>query len=375
MGVRKRRQSLQSKVALGVAGALGAASALVGIVGGQVAQAVPIEKDLTVKCKWPLIQPDILKVKIKSDMPEQVDVGKPTGKFVINADATVSENAAVGLGVVGGKTIEGTAKAKSSVSLPGGENLKVTVDTKIAKTKVPDPAKSFTTKAKGETPSLQFEKAGKAKITVDDLDLELRILDANGKPTSLGDPVKVDCALDPAGQNNVLHEFTIGDGGGQDPGTDPTTDPGTDPTDDPGTDPTDDPGTDPTDDPGTDPTDDPGTDPTDDPGTDPTDDPGTDPTTPPGSDPTDDPGAIGGGDTTGGTSGGGSSGGGSASGAQLGSSGGAGSSGGGGLAVTGSSGISTMLGVAAVLTAGGVLVLRYMPGRSKDGNEEAVSKA
>ncbi|GIO14070.1 hypothetical protein J19TS2_36250 [Cohnella xylanilytica] len=88
-----------------------------------------------------------------------------------------------------------------------------------------------------------------------------------------------------SGAETKTQSFSVVDGNGTNPGTDPGTNPGTDPGTNPGTDPGTNPGTDPGTNPGTDPGTNPGTDPGTNPGTDPGTNPGTDPGTNPGTNP------------------------------------------------------------------------------------------
>lgn len=218
--LRKRPALLRGAVA---AGALCAAA---GALVPTTASAVPVSVTLNYMCTFPLIKPEPLKLKITSDIPASIPLNTNTGAFDISATAEVSAGSAYGLSAVETKTIEGTALAAATVTLPGGFNLPLQVPTTIAKTTLPSSG-AFTTAATGQTPSLSFAQAGNVRIAVGDLVLSLTPRLADGTLTGL-DSFETECTQNP-GQDNTLATIAAG-GTTPTPTTQPTPTPTTQPT-------------------------------------------------------------------------------------------------------------------------------------------------
>jgi hypothetical protein len=212
MDSRRKRARRRLGAAIAVVAGLAASIGVIAVGGGSV-DAAPVSLTLDYSCVFPLIGAQPVAVVIHSDMPSQVAAGTPTGAFQIDAVSTVSDTARVGLRTVGATTLDGTVKAAAHMSAPGVD-LPLTVDMGIPTAPVPAASGSFTVDAHGTTPSLTFTaaNAGTATITVGDLVLTLTPKDANGNPTGLG-TFDSDCTV-VAGQNQVLHTFTITGGGG-----------------------------------------------------------------------------------------------------------------------------------------------------------------
>jgi len=207
----KKRGPAQIVAATGVV--LGLLGSLVLVVAqGRVVTAAPVSLTLNYNCTFPLIGAQPLTVEIHSDMPTEIAAGTATGAFQINAVATVSDTARVGLRTVGAATLEGTVKANANLAVPG-LNLPLTIDMNIPSVAVPTATGAFPTNASGSTPSLTFQaaNAGTATITVGDLVMTLTPKAANGSATGLG-TFESACTAAP-GQNQVLHTFTITGGG------------------------------------------------------------------------------------------------------------------------------------------------------------------
>jgi hypothetical protein len=205
--VRKKRGPAQIVAATGVVlGMIGALATIV--VQGHAVTAAPVSMTLNYNCTFPLIGAQPLTVEIHSDMPTSIAPGTPTGAFQINAVATVSETARLGLRTVGAATLEGTVQANANLAVPG-LNLPITMDMTIPQVAIPTASGAFPTNASGSTPSLTFTpaNAGTATITVGDLVMNLTPKAANGQPTGLGTFESV-CTVAP-GQNQVLHSFTV----------------------------------------------------------------------------------------------------------------------------------------------------------------------
>ncbi|GAB2813752.1 hypothetical protein GCM10027073_52540 [Streptomyces chlorus] len=209
LGGQSARNSFQMATALAVAGGI------VGIPGSGPAAADPVSLTLRYTCSTRLIENLPVTVRIESDFPRSVAVGRPTPEFVVNAAVPVNADATKMLGKIGVKAVEGTVDAKASVAAPEGD---VDVDFPgMVKADVPTSG-SFHVKATGSAPALTFRQPGSAKITVGDLVAHLTPKDASGDVTF---PGKIDarCAMD-AGQKNILASFRI-------TGADTTTGPST----------------------------------------------------------------------------------------------------------------------------------------------------
>ncbi|WP_424184599.1 DUF6801 domain-containing protein [Actinokineospora sp. G85] len=204
-------RKVSKKVASGVAVTGAAALVATGLLlGSGSSSAVPVSLTLNYTCPFPLIGNQDIKAVITSDLPASVGIGEQTGKIAVKAVTTVSETATQGLTLVGAKTVEGSALAAATVAAPG-ITLPVNVPIAVEKTNVPASG-AFDVNASGEAPSLSFQQAGEAKITVGDLKLTLTPKTADGAETGLG-TFESACTAKP-GQDNLLHTFTIGGGPG-----------------------------------------------------------------------------------------------------------------------------------------------------------------
>lgn len=173
--------SQQSRTARRVA-VVGSA-ALVALAVASPAQAAKLKIDY--QCKYPLIGLQPLSIDIDSTLPSTWDSG-PTPNFAISATATAGGSTSKAIKAIGAQTLEGTASASSTFTVPGGAPLPVKIPITIAKwtrpATVPDP---LVLAAYGETPALNLEEAGTATATVDKLSLNLRARDRNGTALQL----------------------------------------------------------------------------------------------------------------------------------------------------------------------------------------------
>ncbi|MFF3085891.1 DUF6801 domain-containing protein [Streptomyces nojiriensis] len=196
------------------------------------AAADPVSLTLRYTCSTTLIGNLPVTVRIHADVPESVEVGKPTRTFPVSAAVPVPADAAMVLAGIGVTAVEGTVETQASVTAPEGER-RVNVPVHV-KAGVPA-AGAFHIKASGSAPTLTFRQAGSARITVDDLVAHLALKNARGDAVHPGE-ITARCTPDP-GQNNVLTPFHITD---PRPGRNPDPDPGPTPTPTPA--PTPDPG-------------------------------------------------------------------------------------------------------------------------------------
>lgn len=186
------------------------------MVSSGVGSAETATLSLDYECPFPLIGVQPMTVDITTEIPSSIEVGESTPEFEIDAVSTVDEQATEGLQMVGAETVEGTADADSQVNAPDME-LPITVPMDIPQQPVPDSGE-LVVDAHGTAPSISFEEPGTASIEVHDLLLTMTPRDGDGNETGLGTFESECTQLD--GQDNVLHEFEITDGGGGDGGTD-----------------------------------------------------------------------------------------------------------------------------------------------------------
>lgn len=169
-------------------------------------------------CKYPLIGYQLLSVKITTNIPKSSRAGVETPAYTINAVATVPASTYAALGLVGVKSIEGTAKADSHVSAPG-LTLPVTVPITLTKKTVPATAGAFDLVATGSTPPLTFPKPGTAKVVVDTLRLNLTarradngvipLPSAGTDSDGIWSTFDVKCKLNPLTQSGLIGITTL----------------------------------------------------------------------------------------------------------------------------------------------------------------------
>nr|WSZ99540.1 hypothetical protein OH820_31280 [Streptomyces sp. NBC_00857] len=123
-------------------------------------------------------------MKLNSDIPNAIRVGKASPKSALNGVATVDAGFTELAPLVGAKTLEGSLDGNATVTAPG-ESTPLTVPMTITRTTIPASG-SFDITAKGTAPSLTFSRPGKAKVTVGALTLHLTPRDANGNTTPVG---------------------------------------------------------------------------------------------------------------------------------------------------------------------------------------------
>src|SRR5882672_7054955 len=101
-----RKEKLKRSETTGLAaGAVGSiAFSLLGVVGA-ASPARAADLDLNFLCTFPIVGEQEVKTHISIPIPEQIEVGKPTGKLPITAVSTINEDTVAGMGLVGGKTL------------------------------------------------------------------------------------------------------------------------------------------------------------------------------------------------------------------------------------------------------------------------------
>lgn len=192
-----------------VLGGFAVGAAVAGTVltaGAGVGQAATASLTLVYSCPFPLIGTQDMSVRVDvANLPDSAVVGQPIPATNVTATATVPANATLGLALVGAKTVEGTAKAQTTVN-NAGTAVPVTPNLTVAKTAVPASG-SFNTVATGSTPPLTLTRAGVTTISVGNFSTTLTPRKADGSTTGLG-TFTVNCTLKP-GQATKLYEFTV----------------------------------------------------------------------------------------------------------------------------------------------------------------------
>ncbi|GAA1310227.1 hypothetical protein GCM10009634_75990 [Saccharothrix xinjiangensis] len=192
-----------------VLGGFATAAAVAGTIltaGAGVGQAATASLTLVYNCPFPLIGAQDMSVKIDvANLPASATVGTPIPGTTVIATATVPAAATLGLALVGAKTVEGTAKAQTTVN-NAGTAVPVTANLNVAKTNVPGSG-AFNTIASGGTAPLTLTKAGRTTITVGNFSTTLTPRKADGSTTGLG-TFTSNCTLK-ANQVTKLYEFTV----------------------------------------------------------------------------------------------------------------------------------------------------------------------
>ncbi|GAB2724496.1 DUF6801 domain-containing protein [Kitasatospora kifunensis] len=176
-----------------------------GVLGAGTAVADPVSLTLNYSCSFPLIGNQPIAVKLTVDVANSATVGVPTQGFAVNAVATVSSSVNQALGLIGAKTLEGTADGVLVVAAPQGA-LNQTVPLDLARTSLPGSG-SFDVAVTGTTPTITFSQPGTARLGVGGLTLHLAPRDGGGGLTLVG-RFDSSCKL-AAGQNGALTTLDI----------------------------------------------------------------------------------------------------------------------------------------------------------------------
>lgn len=168
-----------------------AGSAALVALGAATAPAQAASLKLDYQCKYPLIGVQPLTIDIDSTLPSNW-VSGASPQFAISAVATAGGSTGGAIKALGAQTLEGTASAFATYTVPGAAPLPLDIPIDIAKwtrpSSVPSP---LVLAAYGKTPALSLTKVGTATATVDELSLNLRARDRNGASLELA-PVTTD---------------------------------------------------------------------------------------------------------------------------------------------------------------------------------------
>ncbi|QFZ21505.1 DUF6801 domain-containing protein [Saccharothrix syringae] len=193
-----------------VFGGFAVATAVAGTIltaGAGVGQAATASLTLVYNCPFPLIGAQDMSVRIDvANLPTSGRVGVALPATTVTATATVPSTATLGLALVGAKTVEGTAKAQTTVN-NAGTLVPVAPDLVVAKTNVPSNGSSFPTVATGSTAPLTLTKAGTTTITVGNFSTTLTPRKGDGSLTGLG-TFTSNCTLKP-NQATTLYTFPV----------------------------------------------------------------------------------------------------------------------------------------------------------------------
>lgn len=198
-------RSGRAKAAWAIAATLAAAAGTLGMPGSPTASAEPVGLTLRYACAFSGLGIEPVTMRLDSDIPNSIGVGKASPRSALNGVTTVSAGITRLAAVVGAKTVEGSLDGTATVTAPQG-NIPLTVPMTIPRTTVPASG-SFDVTAEGTAPSLTFTRPGNAKVIVGDLTLSLTPKRANGSTTPVG-TLHASCTVAP-GQNTVLQSLSI----------------------------------------------------------------------------------------------------------------------------------------------------------------------
>jgi hypothetical protein len=177
----------------------------VGLVGAGTASASTVTVDLKYGCSFPVIGAQTLDVKVQARLPDKLTVGKAGDPIPFTADVTVPASAASGLGLVGAKTLTGSAEAGLTAQ-DGNLTLPLNLPASFPNTTIPSSG-TFTVHATGAAPGVGLPNAGTLKLTLGNIIEKLTPLTADNKPTGLGTFTST-CSL-AQGQNPVLGQVPV----------------------------------------------------------------------------------------------------------------------------------------------------------------------
>ncbi|MFD9960824.1 fibronectin type III domain-containing protein [Amycolatopsis sp. NPDC058986] len=177
-------------------------------VGSGTSSAAQGELTQNYSCPFPLIGNQNVSVAVKTTQPSTIETGKLTPAIEITAVSNAGKTATDGLRLVGAETIKGTARATSTVTMPGTQGaMTVKVDADVPNQPIPAKGNDLVVNATGSAPALRFDQPGTATLAVNGLQLEMTPLKADGTPTNLG-TFTADCTPAP-GQDTVLQTYTV----------------------------------------------------------------------------------------------------------------------------------------------------------------------
>ncbi|QFZ24158.1 hypothetical protein EKG83_10940 [Saccharothrix syringae] len=178
------------------------------VVGAGTAAAAQGDLTQNYTCPFPLIGDQNVTVNIKTTQPATITTGTFTPKIDITAVSNAGATATQGLRLVGAETIQGSARATSTVTAPGDQGrLTVHVVSDVPNQPIPAVGNDLVVNATGAAPGLRFDEPGTATVEVTDLVLTMTPLRADGTPTDLGTFV-ADCTP-AAGQGTVLQTYQV----------------------------------------------------------------------------------------------------------------------------------------------------------------------
>jgi hypothetical protein len=199
---------LSSKSAVRVGASVVAAAAVagvVGLVGAGTASAATASLDVKYSCTFPVIGNQTLDVKVQAQLPDKFVVNQPSAPIPFAADAAVPASAASGLGLIGAKTLTGSAIAGATVQ-DGNLKLGLNLPASFPNTAIPSSG-TFVVHAAGTAPGVGLPNAGTFALVLGGLQMKLTPLTADGKPTGLG-TFSSTCTVAP-GQQTTLAQVPV----------------------------------------------------------------------------------------------------------------------------------------------------------------------
>ncbi|GGS12679.1 fibronectin type III domain-containing protein [Actinokineospora fastidiosa] len=178
------------------------------VIGSGMSSAAQGELTQSYSCPFPLIGNQTVTIDIRTEQPDTIAAGAFTPALDITAVSNAGATATQGLRLVGAETIQGVARATSTVRGPGGQgDQTVQVTTQVPNQPIPAVGNDLVLNATGSAPGLRFDEPGSASLEVTDIVLEMTPLRADGTPTDLGTFV-ADCTPTD-GQDTVLHTYQV----------------------------------------------------------------------------------------------------------------------------------------------------------------------
>ncbi|WP_344827067.1 DUF6801 domain-containing protein, partial [Actinocorallia longicatena] len=175
----------KSKSATGLAAAA-VGTLTVGLLSamGVAGPAHAVSIDVVFTCSFPIVGDQPVASTVSIPLPAEIQKGVATGKLPIAAVSTINEDTVSGMGLVGGKSLEGKGTSKANIKAPT-INLNPAIPVTIDPTPVPESGTLQVT-ANGASPSLTFPQVGDGSVTLTGLTLGPMILrDSAGAPIQL----------------------------------------------------------------------------------------------------------------------------------------------------------------------------------------------
>ena len=156
---------LKSREALKLATAGAIAASFLGAGSAQAAT-----QNLAYTCQYPLIGAQPLQITINATIPTSVQAGQATGAFAINAVATAGGDTGAAIGLLGARSLEGSASADAAITVNGVAKAFAMTGWRIGYIGAPEFIAKACTKMQGQVTSGANSIAQRATIAAVDAD-------------------------------------------------------------------------------------------------------------------------------------------------------------------------------------------------------------